>query len=35
MVWVGRDLIDHKVPMPLPWGGTPSTRPGCSEPHPT
>ena len=22
MVWVGRDLIDHLVPSPLPWAGT-------------
>jgi len=29
MVWVGRDLEDHLVPTPLPWAGTPSTRPGC------
>jgi len=35
MVWVGRDLIDHLVPVPLPGAGTPSTRPGCSKPHPT
>jgi len=35
MVWVGRDLKDHLVPTPLPWAGTPSTRPGCSKPHPT
>jgi len=35
MVWVGRDLIDHLVPTPLLWAGTPSTRPDCSEPHPT
>ena len=35
MVWVGRDLKDHLVPPPLPWAGTPSTRPGCSKPHPT
>jgi len=35
MVWVGRDLIDHPVPTPLPWAGTPSTRPGYSELHPT
>jgi len=21
MVWVGRDLIDHLVPTPLPWTG--------------
>jgi len=34
MVWVRRDLIDHLVPTPLPWAGTPSTRPGCSKPHP-
>ena len=33
MVWVGRDLKDHLVPPPLPWAGTPSTRPGCSKPH--
>jgi len=35
VVWVGRDLKDHLIPTPLPWAGTPSTRPGCSEPHPT
>ena len=35
MVWVGRNLKDHLVPTPLPWTGTSSTRPGCSEPHPT
>ena len=34
MVWVGKDLKDHRVPTPLPWAGTPSTRPGCSELHP-
>jgi len=34
MVWVGRDLIDHLVPTPLPWAGTRSTRPGCSKPCP-
>jgi len=34
MVWVGRDLIDHIIPTPLPWTGTRSTRPGCSEPCP-
>ena len=32
---VQRDLIDHLVPTPLPRAGTPSTRPGCSKPHPT
>ena len=31
MVWAGRDSKDHLVPTPLPWAGTPSTRPGCSE----
>ena len=35
MVWVGRDLIDHLVPTPLPRAGTPSTRPGCPKPHST
>jgi len=35
MVWVGRDLKDHLVPTPLPWAGTPYTRPGCSKPCPT
>jgi len=34
MIWVGRDLVGHLVPIPLPWAGTPSTRPGCSKPHP-
>ena len=34
-VWDGRGLIDHLVPPPLPWAGTPSTRPGCSKPRPT
>ena len=35
MVWTGRQLVDHLLPTPLPWEGTPSTRPGCSKPHPT
>jgi len=35
MVWVGKDLKDHLVPTPLPGAGTSSTRPGCSEFHPT
>jgi len=35
MVWVGRDLTDHLVPTPLTSAGTCSTRPGCSELHPT
>jgi len=33
MLRVGRDLKDHLVPTPLPWAS--STRPGCSELHPT
>ena len=35
MVRVGRDLKDHLVPTCLSWAGTSSTRPGCSELHPT
>jgi len=35
MNWVGRDIIDHLVPTPLPWAGTTSTRSGYSKPHPT
>ena len=35
VVWVGRDLKDHLVPTPLPRAATSSTRPGCSELHPT
>ena len=35
MVWVGRDLKAHLVPMPLLQAGTPSTSPGCSERRPT
>ena len=35
MVRVGRHLKDYLVPAPPPWAGTPSTRPGCSELHPT
>ena len=35
MVRVGRDLKDHLVPILLPWAGTSSTTPGCSELHPT
>jgi len=26
---------DHLVPIPLPWAGTPSTKPGCSKSHQT
>jgi len=35
MVWVGRDLTDHLVQTLTPRARTPSTRPGCSMPHPT
>jgi len=35
MVWVGKDLIDHLVPTPLPWAGKPSTKTGCSKLCPT
>jgi len=35
MIWIGRDFIDHSVPTPLPRAETPSTRTGCSKPHPT
>jgi len=34
MVWVGKDLKDHLVPIALPSAGTSSTRPGCSELQP-
>jgi len=34
MVCVGKDLKAHPVPTPLPWAGTSSTSPGCSELHP-
>jgi len=27
MIWVGKDVINHLVPSPLPWAGTPSTTP--------
>ncbi|GAB0183196.1 mitochondrial enolase superfamily member 1 [Grus japonensis] len=32
---IQRDLKHHLVPTPLPWPGTPSTRPRCPKPHPT
>jgi len=34
MLWVGRDLKDHLVSITLSWAGTPSTKQGCSKPHP-
>jgi len=34
MIWVESDLNDHVVPTPLPWAGTPATRPGYSKSHP-
>ena len=27
------DAKDHLVSTPLPWTGSPTTRPGCPEPH--
>jgi len=33
MFGLGKDLKDHLVPTLLPWAGTSSTRPGCSELH--
>jgi len=35
MVWVGRDLKRLSSSNPLAQAGMPSTRPGCSKPHPT
>jgi len=34
MAWVGKDLKDHLISTPLLCAGSPTTRPGCSEPHP-
>ena len=31
MAWVEKD---HRVSTPLLWAGSPTTRPGCPEPHP-
>lgn len=31
--WLGRDL--KLIYSPLPWAGTPSSRPGCSQPCPS
>jgi len=33
-LWVGRNLKGHLIPIPLPWAGTPSNRPGCSKSYP-
>jgi len=33
MAWVEKDLKDYLVSTPLPWAGSPTTRPGCPEPH--
>jgi len=35
MAWVEKDLKDHLVSTPLPQAGSPTTRPGCPEPHPS
>ena len=32
--WVEKDLKDHLVSTPLLCAGSPTTRPGCPEPHP-
>ena len=34
MAWVEKDSNDHLVSTPLPHVGSPTTRPGCPEPHP-
>ena len=34
MAWVEKDLKDHLVSTPLLCAGSPTTRPGCPEPHP-
>jgi len=31
MIWIGKDLGDHLLPIPQPWAGTISTRSGCSK----
>lgn len=33
IVWVGKDLTDHLVPIALLWIGTTFTRPGCWKSH--
>ena len=32
--WVEKDHNDHRVSTPLLCAGSPTTRPGCPEPHP-
>jgi len=34
MAWVEKDHNDHRVSAPLLRAGSPTTRPGCPEPHP-
>ena len=34
MIWVKKDHNDHRVSTPLLCSGSPTTRPGCPEPHP-
>ena len=34
MAWVATDHNDHLVSTPLPRTGSPTTRSGCSKPHP-
>ena len=34
MAWVEKDHNDHRVSTPLLCAGSPTTRPGCPEPHP-
>lgn len=32
VVWDGRDIQDLLVPTPMPWAGSPSSRPGSQSP---
>ena len=34
MAWIEKDHNDHLVSTPLLCAGSPTTRPGCPEPHP-
>ena len=34
MAWVEKDHNDHLVSTPLLCAGSPTTTPGCPEPHP-